>query len=147
MRGDTDMIADLNLAPILNTIDQINRHFEALPDHSFGLQLDTGKSPWSGMGGTTEPPWRTLRRKPVADMSHLACADSEPDHPMNPYQLDIFHQMTVGSPRRAAAATGESCWDRIITLLNAAPASASAACRSRMRPSCALTCQSSSCAT
>ena len=42
MRGDTDMIADLNLTPILNTIDQINRHFEALPDHSFGLQLDTG---------------------------------------------------------------------------------------------------------
>ena len=42
MRGDTDMIADLMLTPILNSIDQLTRHFEALPGHPFGIQLDTG---------------------------------------------------------------------------------------------------------
>ncbi|MFQ3254811.1 MAG: alanine racemase, partial [Loktanella salsilacus] len=107
MRGDTDMIADLNLTPILNTIDQINRHFEALPDHSFGLQLDTGMNrlglEWDDWAAVAEA---ALRRKPVVVMSHLACAD-EPDHPMNPYQLDIFHQMTDGiTTPRSLAATG-----------------------------------------
>jgi alanine racemase len=39
-------------------------------------------------------------------MSHLACAD-EPDHPMNPYQLDQFKKMTDGiSAPRSLAATG-----------------------------------------
>ncbi len=39
-------------------------------------------------------------------MSHLACAD-EPDHPMNPYQLDQFKKMTDGiTAPRSLAATG-----------------------------------------
>ena len=42
MRGDTDMIADLGLTPMLNSIDQLSRHFESLPGHPFGVQLDTG---------------------------------------------------------------------------------------------------------
>ena len=33
MAGDTDMIADLGLVPMLNSIDQVTRHFEALPGH------------------------------------------------------------------------------------------------------------------
>jgi alanine racemase len=107
MRGDTDMIADLNLTPILNSIDQINRHFEALPDHPFGLQLDTGMNrlglEWDDWAAVAEA---ALRCKPVVVMSHLACAD-EPDHPMNPYQLDVFHQMTDGiTTPRSLAATG-----------------------------------------
>ena len=47
------------------------------------------------------------RPGPVLLMSHLACAD-EPDHPMNPYQLDLFRQMTdgLGVPRSLAATGG-----------------------------------------
>ncbi|SEM49847.1 alanine racemase [Loktanella fryxellensis] len=107
MRGDTDTIAALHLTPILNSVDQIQRHFEALPDAPFGLQLDTGMNrlglEWDDWAAVAEA---ALRRKPVVVMSHLACAD-EPDHPMNPYQLDIFHQMTDGiTTPRSLAATG-----------------------------------------
>ncbi len=107
MRGDTDMIADLHLTPMLSSIDQINRHFESLPDHPFGLQLDTGMNrlglEWDDWAAVAEA---ALRRKPVVVMSHLACAD-EPDHPMNAYQLDVFHQMTDGiTTPRSLAATG-----------------------------------------
>lgn len=107
MRGDTDMIADMVLTPMLNSIDQINRHFETLPDHPFGLQLDTGMNrlglEWDDWAAVAEA---ALRKHPVLVMSHLACAD-EADHPMNPYQLDMFHQMTDGiTVPRSLAATG-----------------------------------------
>ena len=42
MRGDTDMIHDLDLVPMINSLDQMLRHVEALPGHRFGVQLDTG---------------------------------------------------------------------------------------------------------
>lgn len=107
MRGDTDMIADLMLTPILNSIDQLTRHFEALPGHPFGIQLDTGMNrlglewdDWAAVAAVA------LEQRPALVMSHLACAD-EPDHPMNAYQLDVFHQMTDGiSAPRSLAATG-----------------------------------------
>ena len=107
MRGDTDMIADLALTPILNSVDQLTRHFEALPGHPFGIQLDTGMNrlglewdEWAAVAAVA------LAQRPTLVMSHLACAD-EPDHPMNAYQLDIFHQMTDGiSAPRSLSATG-----------------------------------------
>jgi alanine racemase len=107
MRGDTDMIGDLDLTPMLNSIEQITRHFDALPGHSFGLQLDTGMNrlgmewdEWAAIAQTA------LAQKPTLVMSHLACAD-EADHPMNAYQLDVFHQMTDGiTTPRSLAATG-----------------------------------------
>jgi len=107
MRGDTDMIADLTLTPMLNSVDQLTRHFEALPGHPFGIQLDTGMNrlgmewdEWAAVAAVA------LAEHPTLVMSHLACAD-EPDHPMNAYQLDIFHQMTDGiSTPRSLAATG-----------------------------------------
>lgn len=108
MRGDTDMIADLGLTPMLNTLDQVTRHLEALPGHPFGVQLDTGMNrlgmEWDEWAAVAEI---ILAQNPVLLMSHLACAD-EPDHPMNPYQLDIFHQMTdgLGVPRSLAATGG-----------------------------------------
>jgi alanine racemase len=47
-----------------------------------------------------------LAQRPTLVMSHLACAD-EPDHPMNPYQLDQFKKMTDGiTVPRSLAATG-----------------------------------------
>jgi alanine racemase len=108
MRGDTDMIADLGLTPMLNSLDQITRHFEALPGHPFGVQLDTGMNrlgmEWDEWAAVAEV---VLEQRPVLLMSHLACAD-EPDHPMNPYQLAAFEKMTdgLGVPRSLAATGG-----------------------------------------
>jgi alanine racemase len=107
MRGDTDMIADLHLTPMLNSIDQVTRHLEALAGRPFGIQLDTGMNrlglEWDEWASIAEI---ALRQRPTLVMSHLACAD-EPDHPMNAYQLDVFHQMTDGiTTPRSLAATG-----------------------------------------
>jgi alanine racemase len=107
MRGDTDMIADLGLTPILNSMDQITRHFEALPGHPFGIQLDTGMNrlglEWAEWGAVADI---VLSQGPRLVMSHLACAD-DPGHPMNAYQYDAFRRMTDGlSIPRSLAATG-----------------------------------------
>ncbi|MDQ2068074.1 alanine racemase [Xinfangfangia sp. CPCC 101601] len=108
MAGDTDMIADLDLTPMLNSLEQITRHLEALPGHAFGVQLDTGMNRL----GIEMLEWQAvapilLEAGPVMLMSHLACAD-EPDHPMNLLQLEAFHEMTDGTgiPRSLAATGG-----------------------------------------
>ncbi|WP_270729752.1 alanine racemase [Shimia sp. Alg240-R146] len=107
MSGDTDMMSDMMLTPMLNSIDQIVRHFEALPEHPFGIQLDTGmnrlgleEAEWAAVAETV------LSRSPKLVMSHLACAD-EPEHPMNPQQLATFRRLTDGiNVPRSLAATG-----------------------------------------
>jgi alanine racemase len=107
MAGDTDLIRRGGLVPMLNSMDQIRRHFEALPEHGFGVQLDTGMNRL----GLEPAEWQAVReialgQGPALIMSHLACAD-EPDHPMNRAQLDVFTQMTDGvSVPRSLAATG-----------------------------------------
>ncbi|MDP4033304.1 MAG: alanine racemase [Pseudorhodobacter sp.] len=107
MSGDTEMIHDLDLTPMLNSIDQITRHLEALPGHPFGIQLDTGMnrlgleaSEWEAVAA------HVLEANPELVMSHLACAD-DPDHPMNAAQLAEFHFLTDGiNVPRSLAATG-----------------------------------------
>ncbi len=94
MAGDTDMIGDLGLTPMLNSIEQVTRHVEALPGHPFGIQLDSGMNRL----GMEPEEWAAvreiaLRLNPVLIMSHLACAD-EPDHPMNDQQLQQFVEMS-----------------------------------------------------
>ncbi|SEO52129.1 alanine racemase [Salinihabitans flavidus] len=107
MPGDTDMISDLSLVPMINTVDQMLRHVEALPGHPFGIQLDSGMNRL----GMEPAEWAALRdialeQNPVLIMSHLACAD-EPDHPMNAQQLQAFRDMTEGCDvPRSLAATG-----------------------------------------
>lgn len=107
MRGDTDMIRDLNLVPMINSIDQMLRHVEALPGHPFGIQLDTGMNRL----GMEPAEWAALReialeQNPTLIMSHLACAD-EPDHDMNLMQLQAFREMTDGlAVPRSLSATG-----------------------------------------
>lgn len=107
MKGDTALIRDANLVPMLNSIDQMLRQVEALPGHAFGLQLDTGMNRL----GMEEAEWRALRdialaQKPTLVMSHLACAD-EPAHYMNAQQLQTFVDMTDGiDADRSLAATG-----------------------------------------
>lgn len=107
MKGDTELIRDLRLTPMLNSVEQLTHHFETLPGHPFGIQLDTGMNrlgmemqEWAAIAELA------LAQNPVLVMSHLACAD-EPDHPMNPYQLETFRKMTDGiQVPRSLAATG-----------------------------------------
>lgn len=108
MAGDTEMIQDLDLTPMLNSLDQVTRHLEALPGHAFGVQLDTGMNRL----GMEEAEWEAvapfvLDAGPELLMSHLACAD-EPDHALNEAQLAQFHAMTDGTgvPRSLAATGG-----------------------------------------
>jgi alanine racemase len=96
MAGDTDMIHDLQLTPMLNSLPQLTRHFEALADAPFGIQLDTGMSRL----GMEPAEWHAVRdialaQSPTLVMSHLACAD-EPDHSANEAQLQNFRAMTEG---------------------------------------------------
>jgi alanine racemase len=107
MAGDTTMIADARLVPLLSSTDQVQRHFEALPGQPFGIQLDTGMNrlgleaaDWSSVAA------KVLAAKPALAMSHLACAD-EPGNAMNGAQLTEFRRMTDGLDlRRSLAATG-----------------------------------------
>ncbi|KPU84946.1 alanine racemase [Marinosulfonomonas sp. PRT-SC04] len=108
MCGDTDMIHDLHLTPMLNSLDQLTRHFEALPNEPFGIQLDSGMNRL----GIEVAEWDAVRdivlaQNPVLVMSHLACAD-QPDHAMNAQQLTRFRAMTDGieAPRSLAATGG-----------------------------------------
>jgi alanine racemase len=108
MAGDTEMIHDLDLTPMLNSLEQITRHLEALPGHPFGVQLDTGMNRL----GVEMLEWQAVApilvdAGPELLMSHLACADA-PDHPLNEAQLKAFHAMTDGTglPRSLAATGG-----------------------------------------
>lgn len=107
MDGDTKLIRDAKLTPMLNSIDQMSRHFEALPARPFGIQLDTGMNRL----GMEEAEWTAVRdlalaQQPTLIMSHLACADT-PDHEMNGQQLQSFKDMTQGiNVPLSLAATG-----------------------------------------
>ncbi len=106
--GDAALIRDADLTPMLNSIEQITRHFEALPNAAFGIQLDTGMNRL----GLEEAEWESvapyvLEAGPELLLSHLACAD-DPDHGLNEVQLANFHAMTDGTglPRSLAATGG-----------------------------------------
>jgi alanine racemase len=107
MEGDTNNIRTAGLVPLLNSVEQMLRHVEALPGAPFGIQLDTGMNrlgmepaEWSGVRDIA------IAQRPQLIMSHLACAD-EPDHPMNAHQLAEFRAMTDGLDiPRSLAATG-----------------------------------------
>ncbi len=108
MEGDARLISEARLIPMLNSTEQLTRHFEALNGHSFGIQLDTGMNRL----GMEPAEWAAvaeivLAQGPELLMSHLACSDV-PDHDMNAQQLDLFHQMTDGTgvPRSLAATGG-----------------------------------------
>ncbi|WP_424986124.1 alanine racemase [Microbulbifer sp. S227A] len=108
MEGDTDLIRDHDLIPMLNSVDQMLRHMENLPSRRFGVQLDTGMNRL----GMEPGEWAALRdialaQKPVLLMSHLACAD-DPDHPMNRQQLRSFIEVTANNnvPRSLSATGG-----------------------------------------
>ena len=108
MEGDTELIRKQNLIPMLNSVDQLLRHVELLPERPFGIQLDTGMNRL----GLEPFEWQAvrelaLRLKPSLIMSHLACAD-EPDHPMNGKQLQVFKDLTfdLDIPKSLSATGG-----------------------------------------
>ena len=107
MPGDADMINDLSLTPMLNSVEQLTRHIETLPGHRFGIQINTGMNRL----GMQPAEWQAvasiaLAGNPTLIMSHLACAD-EPDDPMNAAQLALFRKLTDGvNVPRSIAATG-----------------------------------------
>lgn len=95
MPGDADLIHDLDLIPMLNSLDQATEHFERIAGHPFAVQLDTGMNRL----GMEPAEWAALRdvlagEGPRLVASHLACAD-EPSHEMNQIQLDLFREMTA----------------------------------------------------
>ncbi|RRH73963.1 alanine racemase [Falsigemmobacter faecalis] len=105
--GDTALIRDFGLTPMLNSVEQVTRHFENLPGHAFGIQLDTGMNrlglepdDWAAIADIV------LDARPTLLMSHLACADA-PDTALNRDQLETFHTLTDGlGIARSLAATG-----------------------------------------
>ena len=108
MAGDAGLIRDRRLVPMLNSAPQVQRHLTLLPDHPFGLQLDSGMNRL----GLEPGDWALLRdqvlpKGPALIMSHLACAD-EPGHAMNARQLRAFREMTggLGVPCSLAATGG-----------------------------------------
>ncbi len=108
MEGDADLLRQHDLTPLINSPAQFQRHLEALPDHPFGIQLDSGMNRL----GLEPADWAELRHKalplnPKVVMSHLACSD-EPNHPMNQQQLHAFRELTHGikAPRSLAATGG-----------------------------------------
>jgi alanine racemase len=104
--GDTDALRAADLIPMLNSPQQVARHVSALPEQTFGIQLNSGMNRL----GMEAADWAAVRgdlpRQPWLVMSHLACADA-PDHPQNAAQLAAFRAMTDGvSGPRSLAATG-----------------------------------------
>ena len=107
MIGDTELIKNYNLVPLINSIEQLSRHYELLKEKKFGVQLDTGMNRL----GIEPMEWETFKEhtlslNPVLIMSHLACAD-EPGHKMNATQLNTFRTLTNKiNIKKSLAATG-----------------------------------------
>ncbi|MFL2785081.1 MAG: alanine racemase [Paracoccaceae bacterium] len=107
MENDTSLIREHQLTPMINSVDQLLRHVDAMPDVEFGVQLDSGMNRL----GLEPAEWQAvrdlvLRLRPEILMSHLACAD-DPQHTMNGQQLREFRDMTDGlNVPRSLAATG-----------------------------------------
>ncbi len=106
MHGDTALIRDASLTPMLNSPEQLAHHVAVLPGAPFGIQLNTGMNRL----GFQPSDWAATRdqaRQATLIMSHLACADT-PDHPQNAAQLASFRDLTegTGSPKSIAATGG-----------------------------------------
>ena len=107
MENDTSLIREHQLTPMINSVDQLLRHVDAMPNVEFGVQLDSGMNRL----GLEPAEWQAvrdlvLRLRPEILMSHLACAD-DPQHTMNAQQLREFRDMTDGlNVPRSLSATG-----------------------------------------
>ena len=57
MENDTSLIRDHQLTPMINSVDQLLRHVDAMPDVEFGVQLDSGMNRL----GMEPSEWRAVR--------------------------------------------------------------------------------------
>ena len=107
MDGDTRMLADHGLIPLLNSRQQVRRHLMSLREHPFGLQIDTGMSRLGMSNGEFAFIRRAINpRETRLVISHLACSDDQTDK-RNLAQLGAFHELTAGFPApRSLSATG-----------------------------------------
>ena len=96
MAGKSSILEQNNLIPLLNSPEQNIRHWETIPKHPFGLQLDTGMNRL-GFERADFSEFIELysEKKPELIMSHLACADDK-EHAQNASQLKAFLEMTSG---------------------------------------------------
>lgn len=105
MLTDAETIKAYNLIPLLNSPRQLVKFRMTLPNHPYGVQLDTGMNRL----GMEPHDFMSVRDKASTAklvISHLACADA-PNHPQNAVQLQAFHQMTDAmNVRRSLSATG-----------------------------------------
>ncbi len=107
MDGDARILADHGLIPLLNSKQQVKRHLASLPDHPFGLQIDTGMSRL----GMSRREFASVQhmidpRGTQLVISHLACSDDESDI-RNQVQLAAFRELTANFPApRSLSATG-----------------------------------------
>ncbi|MEL7116109.1 MAG: alanine racemase [Pseudomonadota bacterium] len=108
MPGDTEKVSALDLVPLLNSIEQITFHIERLPNHPFGVQLDTGMNRL-GLEPVEWTACRTLVEPfgPMLVMSHLACGDTR-KHPFNKRQMRAFREMAsdMSAPLSLSATGG-----------------------------------------
>ena len=105
MKGDEQDVATHSLTPLLNSPEQAQRFANAMPNATYGIQLDTGMNRL-GMEPNEYAALPSIGRGPELVTSHLACAD-DPKHPQNTDQLRQFLAMTEGKRvRRSLAATG-----------------------------------------
>ena len=96
MTGKSSILEQNNLIPLLNSPEQNIRHWETIPKHPFGLQLDTGMNRL-GFERADFSEFIELynEKKPELIISHLACADDK-EHAQNASQLKAFLEMTSG---------------------------------------------------
>ncbi len=108
MPGDEELIAAARICPILLSPEQYTRFAERLPDHPYGLQIDTGMN----RVGIAPGDFGSMRDSGLARnlqmvISHLGDADRV-DSDMNAEQLGTFRAATRGmdGPRSLAATGG-----------------------------------------
>ncbi|GAN53487.1 alanine racemase [Tanticharoenia sakaeratensis] len=115
MPGAEDAVADANLLPVLNSLDQIERYRACAQAAGRSLpcavQVDSGMSRF----GLSASEVRALQSDahafrgliPVLVMSHLACAD-EPAHPANRAQFEAFRALRPMLPEALASLAASS---------------------------------------
>ena len=107
MIGDTPLIKNFDLIPLLNSAKQLLFHVENSSNQMFGIQLDTGMNRL-GMERAEYDRVKDIisELNPKLIMSHLACAD-DASHPMNEKQLNYFNEITNNiNCKKSLAATG-----------------------------------------
>ena len=93
------MIHDLDLTPMLNSVDQVTRHLESLPGQPFGVQLDTGMNRLGFTPTAFRAAWARLNALPQVEEISLMTHFSDADGPRGiAHQVAVFEQATADLP-------------------------------------------------